>query len=80
MNAHRVDIIDAKGSKLQDIMDERGLTMSAISRMAGVSIPVIKKLRDGLTLRREKFFAVVHCLKVQPEKIVPSWDKIKKDG
>lgn len=76
----RIDIISANGSKLQGIMDDRGLTMSSVSRMSGVSVPVVKKLRDGLTLRREKFFAVVNCLEVKPEEIVPDWDKTKKDG
>ncbi len=77
---NRIDIVDAKGSKLQDIMDDRGLTMSAISRMSGVSVAVVKKIRDGLTLRREKFFAVVNCLEVKPEKIIPSWDESRRDN
>lgn len=73
--SRRTDIVSAEGSKLQDILDKRGLSMAAVSRMAEVSIEVVRKLRDGKTLRRDKFFAVVNSLEVEPNEIIPSWNK-----
>jgi lambda repressor-like predicted transcriptional regulator len=69
----RSDIVSAEGSKLQDILDKRGLTMTAVSRMAKVSIEVVRKLRDGKTVRRDKFFAVINSLEVRPQEIIPTW-------
>ena len=71
----RIDIVNAEGSKLQNVLDKQGLSMTAVARMAKVSIEVVRKLRDGKTLRRDKFFAVVNCLEISPEEILPFWNK-----
>lgn len=74
--AVRTDIINSHGNTLQNVLDNRGLTMAAVARMANVSVEVVRRLRDGRTLRRDKFFAVVNCLGVTPQEIIPAWDKI----
>lgn len=72
--AIRKDIVDTKNSKLQDMLDEKQLTMAALSRKANVSHEVIRKIRDGLSVRRDKFFAVIQALEIEPKAILPSWN------
>ena len=68
------DIVDTKNNRLQNVLDERRLNMASAARKANVSVEVIRKIRDGKTVRRDKFFAVVHSLDVQPDEIIPNWD------
>lgn len=70
----RQDIVDTTGSKLQDILDSRQLTMSGLARMADVSHEVVRKIRDGKTVRRDKFFAILKALKMKPEEILSNWN------
>ena len=78
--ATRSDLVSAEGSTLQDILDKRGLTMTDVSRMATVSIEVVRKLRDGKTVRRDKFFAVVNSLEIDPQDMIPNWGKKNNNG
>lgn len=70
----RQDLIDTIGNTLQQVMDERGLSMAAVARGANVSIEVVRRLRDFKTIRRDKFFLIVNSLKLAPECILPAWN------
>lgn len=78
--AVRRDIVDSSGNKLQSILDARGLTMAALARKANVSVEVVRRLRDGKTLRRDKFFAIVNQLGVSPVDVIPSWSDVNEMG
>ena len=69
----RKDIIDTHDSRLQNILDQRQLNMAAVARKANVSQEVVRRIRDGKTVRRDKFFAVINNLEVKPEDILPHW-------
>lgn len=72
--AERRDIIDTRNSKLQSILDKRQLNLTSVARKAKVSQEVVRKIRDGKTVRRDKFFAVVNGLELQPKDILPEWE------
>lgn len=74
----RSDIIETHGSNLQSLMDEKRLNMAALSRLAGVSVEVIRRIRDEKSVRRDKFFAIAHSLDVVPEEIIPGWNNNKE--
>jgi DNA-binding Xre family transcriptional regulator len=72
--AERKHIIDTRNSKLQSILDKRQLNLTSVARKAKVSQEVVRKIRDGKTVRRDKFFAVVNSLEVEPKDILPEWE------
>ena len=70
---NRRDMVDTTESKLQDILDEKRLTMASLARMANVSVEVVRRIRDGLSVRRDKFLAIVNSLEIRPEELVKNW-------
>ena len=79
MRKKRVDIVNAEGSVLQSILDQKGVTIAGTARLAGVSAEVVRKLRDGKTIRRDKFFAIINSLEIKPKEILPNWQKNEED-
>ncbi len=78
--SNKAFLVETRGNNLEDLLEQRLLSKSALSRAANVSLEVVNRILRGQRVRTNKFLAVCRALAIRPWELLPSWDREKRGG